>query len=453
MLQNNGKRPFFMAPASAFALLVLLTFLGFFVGEGGGASLRASIYIILAYGASFLLFGRELGRMFRKNGQVFSKKLWLLIGLTLLSLIFCSGALEYGMSEGRFDAETVYIYGFALPRREGIVGLLFAGVILPALGEEMLFRGMLFRVYGKAGALGQILLPALLGAMMTGRFEMLPMGFVMGVLLGLLRLATGHIWAGALVHLGYRLYVLFGGEVMWRLTFSSEARVLFTCLTVFLAGLSLTFFFHIASEFAAFRTDGELPVAIPKNRRADALWDVLFSPPLWFAVLLFLVAAVLLVGLVILSIIFASRSRISQLQDANLEFWLGHRVEAGDFAGHEQYFGTFGEDIYLGEDYAFLRDAHGGQRFPAHYVSYTVKSYPDAAFGKQTVTSVHVTDPEVTMWGISVNSTAEEVDEILRSHGFRKDGEVYKRGRLLFSHDGASFGFGLRTTNILGVIY
>ncbi len=144
-------------------------------------------------------------------------------------------------------------------------------------------------------------------------------------------------------------------------------------------------------------------------------------------------AAVLLCALILFLIWFLRGTRLSRPADTNLEFWITESVEKSDFSGHEQYYGTFGSEVYLGTGYSFLED-DGSQAFPERYVSYTVTSYPDHAYGKPAVTRIVITDPEVRIYGLTVDSAWEEVNEVMRAHGYRINEDGYtKRGvRIVF---------------------
>ncbi len=137
-------------------------------------------------------------------------------------------------------------------------------------------------------------------------------------------------------------------------------------------------------------------------------------------------AAVLLCALILFLIWFLRGTRLSRPADTNLEFWITESVEDGDFEGHEQLFGLFGGNEYLGEGYVFAE--HGSEQvFPEHYVRYTVTSYPDYAYGTPAVTRIVITDPEVRVYGLTVDSAWEEVNEVMRSHGYRINEDGYTK--------------------------
>ena len=81
--------------------------------------------------------------------------------------------------------------------------------------------------------------------------------------------------------------------------------------------------------------------------------------------------------------------------------------------------GWFGARQYYGKGYAPTVDEEGNTVPPEHYVTYLITAYPDYADGGQYVTQIEVTDPEVRVKGLTVNSTFEEFKDIFLALGFK----------------------------------
>ena len=102
----------------------------------------------------------------------------------------------------------------------------------------------------------------------------------------------------------------------------------------------------------------------------------------------------------------------------NLEFWIGENVDAVDFSAYQEKYGMFGGREYYGMGYLPTINESGEQVDPEHCVIYTVTSYPDYADKEQHVTHIYITDPNVSFYGISLNSSFEEFECSIKSLGF-----------------------------------
>lgn len=84
-----------------------------------------------------------------------------------------------------------------------------------------------------------------------------------------------------------------------------------------------------------------------------------------------------------------------------------------------------GAKEYYGKGYSPAKDDEGNDVKPEHYVTYVVSAYPDYADGGQYVTRIEITDPNVTVFGLTVNSTDEEFDSVFHEMGYTLSKKVY----------------------------
>lgn len=92
----------------------------------------------------------------------------------------------------------------------------------------------------------------------------------------------------------------------------------------------------------------------------------------------------------------------------SLEFEITENVADVDFSQYQQIPGVMGAKQYYGKGYAPVKDEEGNDVKPEHYVTYLVSAYPDYADGGAYITDIEITDPYVTAFGLTVNSTMEE---------------------------------------------
>lgn len=125
--------------------------------------------------------------------------------------------------------------------------------------------------------------------------------------------------------------------------------------------------------------------------------------------------------------------------ETTLEFWITEDVKDVDWSEHDEIFGWMGAREFLGKDYKKIIGEDGTNEKPAYYVSYLITAYPDYADGGEFVTSITVTDPDVKVYGLTVNSTFEEFDSVFESLGFAlSDGQGAIPSRIA-EKDGITF--------------
>lgn len=148
-------------------------------------------------------------------------------------------------------------------------------------------------------------------------------------------------------------------------------------------------------------------------------------------------------------------------EDGTLEFWIAESVEWSDFNGHDEIADHFGAREFLGTGYRAVTDENGWNASrPDVFVSYIITNYPDYSSEGLAVSTIWITDPDVTVYGLTVDSSLEEWDAVMREMGYavRVDGSngQYHRAK----KDGFSFFYGdgsicinAEVTNEQGIVF
>lgn len=105
-------------------------------------------------------------------------------------------------------------------------------------------------------------------------------------------------------------------------------------------------------------------------------------------------------------------------KNTSLEFWITEDVKDYDWTGHDEIYGWMGAREFLGSGYKKNEDPTGSNQHPEHYVSYVITAWPDYADGGEFVTDITVTDPAVTVYGLTIESTYEEFDAVFEPLGY-----------------------------------
>ncbi len=141
--------------------------------------------------------------------------------------------------------------------------------------------------------------------------------------------------------------------------------------------------------------------------------------------------------------------------ETDLEFWITENVEKVDFSNYHEKYGLMGGREYYGKGYAPTTDENGEQKDPEHCVIYTITSYPDYSSGKSHITRISITDPEVSVYGVTLASSSEEIKTALTEAGFsvtEKNGGVRgEKGRFSVSFSADSIYIHADVSNRFGI--
>jgi len=173
--------------------------------------------------------------------------------------------------------------------------LVIAYCLLPAVCEELLFRGILCSEYRHCGATLSIFISSLFFAMLHFSFPLFPTYLFLGILLACVRYATNSLIATALLHFAYNLFCLFGQPYLSSFyvhagsneTFVFCLTVLFLLFSAFAAGEARKIYHRLAKK--QHRPVTVVPLrALPRH-----LFSALRSPVTAVCIALWLIVAAL----------------------------------------------------------------------------------------------------------------------------------------------------------------
>lgn len=225
----------------------------------------------------------------------------LLILSATLTLI--AGSLLIGIQTGGMDtlARDFTLYDTFSSQNEGTVGnvlyLLLAYAALPALCEELVFRGMLCAALEeRVGLLPTMLCSTLYFGMLHFQFRLLPMYLFAGFLLSLVLYATRSLPAAMAVHFLNNVFGLFGRPALSQFYLYTGSTQLFTFLLVCLMLVGGIFFCGEAGRCYRRYAEGGYPapyrVDIPREDRTSVLVRTLFPPAGILCVVVYILASI-----------------------------------------------------------------------------------------------------------------------------------------------------------------
>ncbi|MCQ2455616.1 MAG: CPBP family intramembrane metalloprotease [Clostridia bacterium] len=111
------------------------------------------------------------------------------VAVSYAGSFFESLGFEYSVDYG---TDPTGIFGFLLT--------IIASCIIPALVEELAFRGIAMGILLPFGESFALFTTAFLFGIMHGNFEQMPFAFLVGIILGLVRIKTETLWIPILIH-------------------------------------------------------------------------------------------------------------------------------------------------------------------------------------------------------------------------------------------------------------
>ena len=149
-----------------------------------------------------------------------------------------------------------------------------------------------------------------------------------------------------------------------------------------------------------------------------------------------------------------SNLHIKKPEDTNLTFWITQEVSYDEMkeSGCTVIPGWFGATEYL--DGKYQKDENEYQSIPKVHVTYLVQSYPDASSGNSTITRIEITDPEITVYGLTINSSEEEVEERMKKvSGASKKENCYQIKKASFAFSEERIYISVPVTNRFHLIF
>ena len=115
---------------------------------------------------------------------------------------------------------------------------------------------------------------------------------------------------------------------------------------------------------------------------------------------------------------------LAKPEGCDLDFWICENVADVDFSKYTEIVGMVGGKEYVSDKYEVgvkQEDAVDVQILPDECVVYTLSAWPDYADYEETgyhVTKIVVTDPEISLYGITTESSRVEFRKAMTDAGF-----------------------------------
>ncbi len=289
------------AVLAGYLLLIVARLVDAEVSDPHISTLLAVIFELIIFilpAALYLLLRRErpeAGRLWlvRPSARRVLPCAAALVGLsclcTLLTLLICGNDTAAGGFE---------LYSTFTARADGSLGdslrLIVCYALLPAICEELMFRGLVCADYRSSGAIVATVMTSLLFGMLHLDLRLLPVYISAGVVLCLLLFATRSLISCMAVHLLYNCFGIFVRPYLTAFYLTTGSRALFLMLAVALLLISAAVFCFSAARLYRTYDDAavDYPVGLGAAELPSAARRAVVSLPLWLCAVVFIIGVI-----------------------------------------------------------------------------------------------------------------------------------------------------------------
>ena len=193
--------------------------------------------IFILPGALWCMFS---GEKYMKTLRLRAFKPRHLILILSASVVMAMGGLIISLLIGGLESlsNNFSLYDTFVSKSEGTIPskiyLVMAYAVLPAIGEEFIYRGILCSEYEKGGVTRAIVFSSLFFALLHFNLRNFPVYIFSGIILALTLYATKSLFGAILTHFLYNIFGIFGQSYMSNLYRITSSPKLFVILAVML---------------------------------------------------------------------------------------------------------------------------------------------------------------------------------------------------------------------------
>ena len=305
MQKAEPSHAFFAAPALVLAISVFMIFVQLAKLDTDNEAVIYGVMLILqllvfAVPTGFFCYLR--GKKFIFTLDIYAPRKYSL-GVVLLGallVILASGVLKFGLFHFAYDYSAYLLYGSSITLSAGSFGgtvlMVLSLAIVPAITEEIVFRGIVMKEYKPCGSVFSMLFSAVLFAFVHFDLRQFPIYVALGMLVGWIAYITRSVWAAVIVHAVYNVYVIFFEKYIWLFSSNPDSDILFWLILT--AAMFVCAFFFLGSAERVMRYCAEngdsAPKPIKKQSLRAMLIEVVSEKPFLAVTAIFLIMSIIL---------------------------------------------------------------------------------------------------------------------------------------------------------------
>ncbi len=304
MRRANPSQRFFAAPALVLAISILMIFVQLANLDTDNEAVIYGVMLILqlvvfSVPTGFFCYLRGKKYIFTLDIYTPRKHSLRVIVLGSLLVILASGVLKFGLFHFAYDYSVYSLYGSSITLGTGSFGgtllMVLSLAVLPALTEELVFRGIIMNEYKPCGSVYAMLFSAVLFAFVHFNLRQLPIYIALGMLIAWMVFITRSVWSGVIVHAVYNLYVIFFEKYIWLFSSNPDSDILFWLILT--AAMFVCAFFFLGAAEKVMRHCAEngdsAPKPVKKQRCYAMIKEAVMEKPFLAEAALFLIVSII----------------------------------------------------------------------------------------------------------------------------------------------------------------
>lgn len=296
---SKWNKPWLTAPILMLFIFAAMHLSRFLLSKAKSEDLMLSISLIqiLVLALPCMLYYLFRGRKFATPMPV-SPIRFRHLGLILFAAAsYVTGSLLIKFFFLRMNLKTVNVAGFfdslsGQIEEPSFAGILLSFVLVPAICEELLFRGVLLAEYRSLGGMNAVLMTSFCFAMLHFSLTGFPAYFFAGVLFGTVTLVSRSVIPAVLLHILANALNVFASDQFLRITQIKNGPFFVGFLLTVLFAASL-FFFLYCVEHLYYRFSEEPPETTLPPRNRDGVSRTFLSPTFLLLTVAFLLVTAL----------------------------------------------------------------------------------------------------------------------------------------------------------------
>ncbi len=292
------KNPLVTVPCLAAAVMVLLRLCGKFVvgnmKENDNVLLTATILQLVIFILPSIFYYLIKGKRLETDPFFHMIKPSHIVFVIVSALVLLCGLLlmkygQYVLFDEMFASQSLMDSAVTEGGELNGIGVFIAYVFIPAISEEVFYRGVILSEYKIYGSVNAVVFSALCFAFMHFSFENFFVYFFAGLVLGMVAVVTRSLLSSVLLHMLSNLISLYGSDGFLRITIQKSGEFFMGFLLLALFGLSVVFLLSRLEQVYSSYAEKPPIETIPASSK-DNLLRVFFSPA--FLVLIAIFAAI-----------------------------------------------------------------------------------------------------------------------------------------------------------------
>ncbi|MBQ9510955.1 MAG: CPBP family intramembrane metalloprotease [Clostridia bacterium] len=305
MQKNKVEGGYSGPPALVLVISVLMIALMFLDLGAAPGHISAYVLVIALHAVIFgipsvlylVLRGKSFSRSIKKGIIPRSAAGVVILGTLLLILQSC--ILKFGVFYFGYDYSAYTLYGSSFQVSASGVGewilMVLALAIVPAVTEEIVFRGIIFTDYRKCGFWCAATATSLLFAFIHFDFPQFLIYFLDGLLLAWIMFISGTLLAPVIAHIIYNVFVLFLEKYIWLFSSNPDSEILFWLLLIALYLFILFLFIGVAEGHLRKLAEEEefAPEKVSRDKLLGTFFRVFTAKPMLLEYAVFTVVAII----------------------------------------------------------------------------------------------------------------------------------------------------------------